>query len=178
MGKMLSDVLIHDYSKVLAIAFTMVDNDADAQDLIQDLAEKILRKDVPATTYQKPLAYFSKIMRNKRRDDLRARARAEVAPPETIDTFTAIESIETIAQYHQVREIFEKELRVLSFEMQEAYMMVYFDGFSLEETAKIVGISSNTLSQRFRRFRLKLSERLKFESITMMVMVTAFFNVG
>ena len=47
------------------------DNDADAQDLIQDLAEKILRNDVPATTYQKPLAYFSKIMRNKRRDDLR-----------------------------------------------------------------------------------------------------------
>lgn len=82
MGKMLSEVLIHDYSKVLAIAFTMVDNDADAQDLIQDLAEKILRNDVPATTYQKPLAYFSKIMRNKRRDDLRARARAEVAPPE------------------------------------------------------------------------------------------------
>ena len=178
MGKMLSEVLIHDYSKVLAIAFTMVDNDADAQDLIQDLAEKILRNDVPATTYQKPLAYFSKIMRNKRRDDLRARARAEVAPPETIDAFTTIENVETTAQYHQVREIFEKELRALSFEMREAYMMVYFDGFSLEETAKIIGISTNTLSQRFRRFRMKLKKRLKLESITMTIMATAFLSIG
>jgi RNA polymerase sigma-70 factor (ECF subfamily) len=178
MGKMLSEVLIHDYSRILAIAFTMVDNDADAQDLIQDLAEKILRNDVPATTYQKPLAYFSKIMRNKRRDDLRAQARTEVAPPETIDTFTTIENVETTAQYHQVREIFQKELLTLSPEMREAYMMVYFDGYSLEETAKIIGISSNTLSQRFRRFRMKFNERLKLESITMMIMATAFLNIG
>jgi len=178
MGKMLSDVLIHDYSRILAIAFTMVDNDADAQDLIQDLAEKILRHDVPASTYEKPLAYFSKIMRNKRRDNLRAQIRAELAPPEQIDTFTTVENVETAAQYHQVREIFQKELLSLSPEMREAYMMVYFDGFPLDETAKIVGISSNTLSQRFRRFRLKLEERLKFESITMMAMVTAFMNIG
>ncbi|MPM78365.1 hypothetical protein SDC9_125376 [bioreactor metagenome] len=75
MGKMLSEVLINEYNRILSIAFMMVDNDADAQDLIQDLAEKILRKDVPASNYEKPLAYFSKIMRNKRRDDLRARAR-------------------------------------------------------------------------------------------------------
>lgn len=178
MGKMLSEVLIHDCSKVLAIAFTMVDNDADAQDLIQDLAEKILRNDVPATTYQKPLAYFSKIMRNKRRDDLRARARAEVAPPETIDTFTTIENVETTAQYHQVREIFGNELRTLSPEIREAFLMVYFDGFSLDEAAKMIGIPSNTLSQRFRRFRLKLNEQLKLESITMMVLETAFLNIG
>ncbi len=178
MGKMLSDVLILEYSKVLAIAFTMVDNDADAQDLIQDLAEKILRNNVPATTYQKPLAYFSKIMRNKRRDDLRAQTRAQLSPPETIDTFMAVENVETTAQYHQVREIFEKELFSLSPEMREAFMMVYFDGFSLDETASMVQISSNTLSQRFRRFRLKLAKRLKFESITMMVMLTAFMNVG
>ena len=171
MGKMLSEVLIHDYSRILSIAFTMVDNDADAQDLIQDLAEKILRNDVPAATYQKPIAYFSKIMRNKRRDDLRARSRADVAPPEIMDTFTTTENVETTAQYHQVRTIFEKELRTLSPEMREAFMMVYFDGF-------MVQISSNTLSQRFRRFRLKLEERLKLESITMMVMITAFLNIG
>ncbi|MPN41390.1 hypothetical protein SDC9_188936 [bioreactor metagenome] len=117
-------------------------------------------------------------MRNKRRDDLRARARAEVAPPETIDAFTATENVETTAQYHQVREIFQKELLSLSPDMREAYMMVYFDGFSLDEAANVIGISSNTLSQRFRRFRLKLSERLKFESITMMMMATAFLNIG
>ncbi len=178
MGKMLSEVLIHDYSRILSIAFTMVDNDADAQDLIQDLAEKILRNDVPAATYQKPIAYFSKIMRNKRRDDLRARSRADVAPPEIMDTFTTTENVETTAQYHQVRTIFEKELRTLSPEMREAFMMVYFDGFSLDEAASMVQISSNTLSQRFRRFRLKLEERLKLESITMMVMITAFLNIG
>jgi len=178
MGKMLSDVLILEYSKVLAIAFTMVDNDADAQDLIQDLAEKILRNNVPAMTYQKPLAYFSKIMRNKRRDDLRAQTRAELTSPETIETFPVIENVETTAQYHQVREVFEKELLTLSPEMREAFMMVYFDGFSLDETARMVKIPSNTLSQRFRRFRLKLAERLKFESITMMIMVTAFLNIG
>ena len=178
MGKMLSDVLIHEYNRILSIAFTMVDNDADAQDLIQDLAEKILRKDGLATTYQKPIAYFSKIMRNKRRDDLCARARTEVVASETLETFTTIENVETTAQYHQVREIFQKELLLLSPEMREAYMMVYFDGFSLEETAKIVGISSNTLSQRFRRFRVKLAEQLKLESITMMTMVTAFLSIG
>lgn len=178
MGKMLSEVLIHEYNRILSIAFMMVDNDADAQDLIQDLAEKILRKDVPASNYEKPRAYFSKIMRNKRRDDLRAQARAELVPPETIDTYTTVENVETTAQYHQVREIFQKELLSLSPEMREAYMMVYFDGFSLDETAKTVGILSNTLSQRFRRFRLKLGERLKFKSITMMAMVTAFLNIG
>jgi RNA polymerase sigma-70 factor (ECF subfamily) len=175
---MLSEVLIRDYSKVLAIAFNMVDNDADARDLTQDLAEKILRKDVPASTYEKPLAYFSKIMRNEWRDNLRAQARAELAPPETIETFTTAENVETAAQYHQVCEIFQKELLSLSTEMREAYMMVYFDGFSLEETAKIMGISSNTLSQRFRRFRMKLKERLKLESITMMIMAPAFLNIG
>lgn len=178
MRKMLSDVLIHDYSKILSIAFTMVDNDADAQDLIQDLAEKIVRSDVPASNYQKPLAYFSKIMRNKRRDDIRMQNRTQPAPPQTIEEQKAVEDVETVTQYHQLQEIFQKELRTLSPEMREAFMMVYFDGFSLEEAAKMMGISSNTLSQRFRRFRLKLGERLKFESITMMMMATAFMNIG
>lgn len=178
MGKMLSEVLICEYNRILSIAFTMVDNDADAQDLIQDLAEKILRNDVLAATYQKPLAYFSKIMRNKRRDDIRARARAEVSAPETFDTFKTIENVETTAQYHHIREIFSKELLVMSPEMREAFMMVYFDGFSLDETANMVGVSSNTLSQRFHRFRIKLRQQLKLESITMMVMVSAFINIG
>lgn len=178
MGRMLSDVLIDDYSKILTIAFTMVDNDADAQDLIQDLAEKIIRNDLPAANYEKPLAYFSKIMRNKRRDGIRAQTRAQLVPPQIIDTHKTVENVETVTQYHQLLEIFQQELLTLSPEMREAFMMVYFDGFPLEEVAKMMGIASNTLSQRFRRFRLKLGKRLRIESITMMIIATAFINIG
>lgn len=178
MSKWLSDILIDEYPRILAIAYTMVDNDADARDLVQDLAEKIVRNDTQASNYEKPLAYFSKIMRNKRRDDLKGQARTQPSPLEEIDTFSTVENVETAAQYHQARDIFQKELLTLSPEMREAFMMVYFDGFSLQEAASFVGIEKNTLSQRFRRFRMKLGRRLNLESITLSVMLAAFLSIG
>ena len=178
MEKMLSDVLLENLDFIKAKAATLVRSIADIEDLTQDLAEKVLKNDVPASKIERPLAYFSKIMRNQRFDDLKAQKHESITPIERIDLYSAIEDVESIAEYNRVRTIVQKEFASLAPEMQEAFLMVYYDGFSLDETAKKIGVESNTLSQRFRRFRQRLTKKLNAESITISMVLMIVMNLG
>ena len=61
-------------------------------------------------------------------------------------------------------------------EMQEAFRMYFFDGYSLEEVADKLGVSKNTLSQRFTRIRTRLTDRALKQSLIMLLLLLYILN--
>lgn len=178
MEKMLSDVLLEKLENVRGIAGTLVWRIDEIDDLVQDLAERVWRNDAPASNYERPLAYFSKIMRNLQFDHRKKEYRAgvKIIPTETFEAYAAVEDVESTAEYNRTKRIIREEFALLSPEMQEAFMMVYYDGFALEDVAKQMGIPSNTLSKRFSRFRQQLKKRLHAETIAISMILMAILN--
>lgn len=178
MERMLMDVMLENLDKLKSRAAVIVNNIDDMEDLIQDLAEKVLQNNTPASMHERPMAYLTKIMRNIWFDKLKARRREIVVSSEILESGAAIEDVESIAGYNLTHEIIRKEFLNLTPEMQEAFLMVYFDGYSVEETARMFGLESNTLSQRFRRFRQNLQKILKIESISVSAIITTILTMG
>ena len=179
MEKMLSDVLLENLKTIQATAGTIVWSLEDVDDLIQDLAERVWKNDAPASNFEHPLAYFSKIMRNLRFDQRKKEYRAgvKITPTETFETYASREDVESTVEYIRTKEIIREEFAALSPEMQEAFLMVYFDGFSLEDVAMQMGISSNTLSKRFSRFRQRLEKQLDMGTIAVSMILMAIMNL-
>jgi len=65
----------------------------------------------------------------------------------------------------------KKELAAYPPDMREAFYLYYFDGYSLDEVAKRLGINKNTLSQRFVRIRGKLARKAAKRSLFLALMV-------
>ncbi len=150
MSKWLSDILIDEYSQNTGRShIPWVDNDAGyARDLVQDLAEKIVRNDTQASNYEKPLGVLLQDHRQQTAGRP-VRAGADAAfPAEEIDTFSTWKgNVERRRRSTiRARDMFQKELLTLSPEMREAFMMVYFDGFRCRKRrSAFVGIEKNTV---------------------------------
>jgi RNA polymerase sigma factor (sigma-70 family) len=65
----------------------------------------------------------------------------------------------------------KQELEHYPPEMREAFYLYFFDGFSLEEVAKKLGIHKNTLSQRFVRIRARLIKKATDQSLFFALLV-------
>lgn len=100
-----------------------------------------------------------------------------IVSTESFETYTSKENVDSKMEYNRTKEIIREEFAALLPEMQEAFLMVYFDGFALENVAKQMGIPSNTLSKRFSRFRQRLEKRLNMEAIAVSVILMAVLNL-
>ena len=173
---MLSDLFVEQYNSLLSVAFQLTKNQDDALDMVQDLAEAIARIDQPLNKFQNPMAYFRTSLRNARINELRKAGREVPAEPELIDNNPAKENVENTFYFNELIVWLKSEMMDYSPEMQEAFRMYFFDGYSLEEVAEKLGISKNTLSQRFTRIRTKLTDRALKQSMIMTLMLLYIFN--
>ena len=173
---MLSDLFIEQYNSLLSVAFQLTKNQDDALDMVQDLAEAIARIDQPLNKFQNPTAYFRTCLRNARVNELRKAGREIPSEPELIDNNPAKENVEKTFEYNELIIWLKKEMMDYSPEMQEAFRMYFFDGYSLEEVADKLGVSKNTLSQRFTRIRTRLTDRAIKQSLIMTLMLLYLFN--
>ena len=176
--QMLSELYVRQYKSLLSIAFQLARNEEDALDLMQDLAEAIARNDRPASQIQNPMAFFRRCLRNNRINMAKKSEREIVSDPDVVELNPGKENVESTFAYKELLDWLKKELAEYSPEMREAFRMFYFDGYSLEEVAQQLGISKNTLSQRFSRIRSRLSKDAVDESLIFTILVVAFIQYG
>ena len=173
---MLSELFVEQYNSLLGVAFQLTKNEDDALDMVQDLAEAIARIDQPLHLFQNPMAYFRTCLRNARINELRKAGREVLAEPELIDNNPAKEDVENTFELNELIIWLKTEMMEYTPEMQEAFRMYFFDGYSLEEVADKLGISKNTLSQRFTRIRSRLTDRALKQSLIMTLLLLYIFN--
>jgi RNA polymerase sigma-70 factor (ECF subfamily) len=173
---MLSELFVEQYNALLGVAFQLTKDEDDALDMVQDLAEAIARIDQPLHLFQNPMAYFRTRLRNARISELRKAGREVPSEPELIDNNPAKEDVEKTIEFNELIVWLKSEMMDYSPEMQEAFRMYFFDGYSLEEVADKLGVSKNTLSQRFTRIRTRLTDRALKQSLIMLLLLLYILN--
>ena len=171
MQQKLSELFVQQYQTLLGVAFQLTRNEDDALDLMQDLAETIARNDRPTSSIEHPMAFFRTCLRNARINALKKAQREVPSEPEVFSQIPADASVEGDVLGSAAMAWLKKELATYPPEMQEAFYLYFFDGYSLDEVAKMLNINKNTLSQRFVRIRTKLVKKAADQSLFFALMV-------
>jgi len=171
MQEKLSEVFVEQYQALLGVAFQLTRNEDDALDLMQDLAETIAKNDRPASSIEHPMAFFRTCLRNARINSLKKSQREVPSEPDVFSQIPGSDSVESDVVGSAAMAWLKKELESYPAEMREAFHLYFFDGYSLDEVARKLNISKNTLSQRFVRIRSKLVKKASDQSLFFALMV-------
>lgn len=171
MQEKLSELFVRQYQALLGAAFQLARNEDDALDLMQDLAETIARHDRPAASVEHPAAFFRTCLRNAWINTHKKAGREVTTEPEAFTQIPAEGSVEQDVVGSAAMEWLKEELSRYPEDMREAFYLYFFDGYSLDEVAKKLNISKNTLSQRFVRIRGKLVKKAADQSLFFALMV-------
>lgn len=152
MLKKPSEQLIEDainkYSDtVFRVAFQYTKNRADAEDIVQEVFLRLLLKN-PSLIGQQLKAWLIRVTINKSKDYLRANKRRHSA------LFSPIEP------QSEHDEVFE-ELEKLSERDRNALYLHYYEGYTAQEIADIIGGNERAVTKRIGRAREKLKHLLE-----------------
>ena len=134
------------------LAYTYLGSRADAEDVVQDVFVKLIRSDITITK-GKEKSYILTMTANKCRDFLKSGNYVFQAPfDDAVEVGSDIEiDEEDTEMYEAVSELPEK-LRV-------AIHLHYYEGYSLNEIAKILDIAPSAVSMRLTRAKEILRNR-------------------
>lgn len=146
------DEVFFEYGNMLyRIAFVMMKNAFDAEDVVQDTLIKYMecRKHFETEEYRK--AWLIRVTINLCKNRLRFyRNHPKI-------------SVEQLSRYYEMREDMElmDNLLLLPEKYREILLLHYIEGYQGREIAKMLTLSENTVRKRLERGRKKLGEMLE-----------------
>ncbi len=144
---------------VCAAALCYVKSMADAEDIAQEVFLKLYTTDTRFESDEHVKAWLIRCAVNLGKSLLRSHWHRNALP---LDAAENIPSPESRGDGGEMLKI----MRKLSRGNRIALYMHYYEGYTLEETAEILGISPNTVSSRLRRGREQLKKLLMTEGST------------
>ena len=143
------------------MAYRLTGNDADAQDLVQDVLLRVRRG---LATYRPGSleAWLSRITTNAFLDDVRRRRRrpTEPLPDEPDRVLAAGDDVETALARTTLPEDVQAALRALPEDYRVAVVLCDVVGLPYEDIAEQVGVPVGTVRSRIHRGRLALRRAL------------------
>lgn len=144
-------------NRLYRAAYGLCGSRADAEDLVQDTYERVLRHP-RFLRNQDDLAYLLRVLRNAWISTRRARRGYTIVPAgETIDDIEA--PTDPIDQMLTGGAVFEA-LRELSEPLREAVVAVDVCGLSYREAARALGVKEGTIMSRLYRGRNQIATRI------------------
>ena len=131
--------------------FLILRNPHDAEDVMQETFIKYMRTDVEFRDEEHKKAWLLKVSQNKCKDMLRFHKVHTYIPYEEIqeyiisDDFVDVEDIEEVI-----------DIAKLSYKYKTVILIHYIEGYSVKETAEILGITETAVKSRLKRAREKL----------------------
>jgi RNA polymerase sigma-70 factor (ECF subfamily) len=144
-------------NRLYRAAYGLCGSRADAEDLVQDTYERVLRQP-RFLRHQDDLAYLLRVLRNAWIRTRRARPGYTIVPAgETIDDIEApTDPIDQMLTGDAVSEA----LRELSEPLREAVVAVDVCGLSYREAARALGVKEGTIMSRLYRGRNQIATRI------------------
>lgn len=141
-------------SKLYRYALMLTGDHETASDLVADLALVIYSGKIPENV-REPIAYFKTCMRHAYCSEVRRDRRFKELSPKL-----AAENEPRDAAYEdkQARALLREMLSDTPPEWIEAFEAFYLDGYSQKEIAAALGVSVNTVAQRFKRMRTHIKK--------------------
>jgi RNA polymerase sigma-70 factor (ECF subfamily) len=152
-------------SKIVNLAYRMVGNRAEAEDLAQEAFLTAFKALPTFRADSKFSTWLYRIAANKCKDWLRARrpgmGQQDVDIEEMLDIQIAEERTpERLLSQQQVAQELEQAIQRLPPLYREAFVLKHVEGLSYEEMEAILGVNSDTLKMRVYKGRLQLSRDL------------------
>lgn len=139
------------------IALLQLGNSADAEDAVQDVFIKYMNETTFFHSPEHEKAWFLRVTINHCHDMLRRKKVRSTEPIENADNVFYRQHFDESS--YGFMEVFEK----LPEKNKTAMLLHYFEGFSVEETARILGISVSGAKMRLSRGRDILKDLMEKE---------------
>src|SRR5262245_36001674 len=146
--------LFHQHSHMLyRTAYGMLGNRSDAEDVLQTVFLRLLRRDLPSDLIANPAGYLYRAAVNASLSIIRSRKRFT---PVTADVFdVAVDDGRSHAVEDTHRRLMEA-IAALNPTDAQVVLMRYLHGRSEAEIAKLLGVSRGAVAMRLFRSRLRL----------------------
>jgi RNA polymerase sigma-70 factor (ECF subfamily) len=135
-------------------AWAMTGAREDAEDLVQETYERVLRRPREIAREEDTLPYLLGVLRNTWIDTVRSRARRPTVPLE-LEVADSIEPLDRLA----AREVFAA-IAALPDDWRDTVAAVDVAGLSYAEAAEALGVPVGTIMSRLSRGRERVAERL------------------
>lgn len=137
---------------LVACACSLLSDYGLAEDIVQSVFLRALRGDL--TLPESPLAYFYRAVKNGAFNALRDRSRESALPAD--ESWLVQKGGDRIASL-----ALQKSLEQLPVDQREIVILHHWSGFTFEEAAEVLGISTHTAASRYRYALEKLREHLQ-----------------
>lgn len=136
------------------IAFVYMKNEADAEDVVQECFIRLMQSKMQFANNEHVKAWLIVVASNLCKDSLKAKRRKNV-PLEVVQY-----QLSDHAEVYQENEMLKLILELPDFLITPVYLY-YYEGYSSNECARILGLNPSTLRGRLRTAREKLKLALE-----------------
>jgi RNA polymerase sigma-70 factor (ECF subfamily) len=152
------------HERVFRVARRITGNAADAEDVLQTVFLRIMRREEPPLREDDAASYLHRAATNASLDLLRRRKAARSEPIEDAERFRGREpDAEAESRGAEIRQKVRAALAELNPRAAEMFVMRYFDGYGNREIARLLNTSWSTVAVTLHRTRAKLQKDLKGE---------------
>ena len=144
------------------LACSILLNRADAEDAVQDMFIKIIGKVPEFNQERQERAWLTRVLVNQCRDSLKRRKLRVYTPLDELLETTGKEPSVPGPEEAEGSGVLQAVL-ALGEKYREPILLYYFEGFSVEETAGMLGIGQSALKMRLARGREMLRKRMEEE---------------
>jgi RNA polymerase sigma factor (sigma-70 family) len=152
------ELLFREHSQLLyRTAYSLLDNPADAEDVLQTIFLRLLRNGLPPGFQKNVKGYLYRAAVNGSLDTIRARKRHEhtgdVQPVEKAETGT-----DSVEERHR---LLAEALAELDPEAAEIVVLKYVHSYKDADIAKVIGTSRGAIAMRLLRSRSRLKKLMR-----------------
>jgi len=157
-----AELLARHYDLIYRVAFRILGNQQDAEDIAQDVCVALPNKLASFQGKSKLTTWLYQITLNQCRDLMRKNANSQKTQTDFIDVHE-MNHIEN-EQRRETLEWAYNAIDYLTAPLRETALLVVAEGLNHAETAEILGIKESTVSWRMMEVKKKLKAREKVEA--------------
>ena len=145
---------------VFRTAYRITGNAADAEDVMQTVFLRLLRRDQAAGALERQESYFRRAAINVALDVVRAGKDSRSVPLEEVPSVD-LSRIRPDADSRELRDCLRRALARLNRREAEIFALRFFEGMSNQEIAKVLGISQIHVAVILHRTRTRLQKEVR-----------------
>lgn len=161
----LTEQLEAHYTTLLKIAYTYVKNTEMAQDIVQDVCENAIRKEEQFRGAASYKTYLIRMTINRSNDYLRSWKYKQFSITSTFAELLHLDTPEKKAMKNDERTTIGLEILKLKQTYREVIVLYYYEDFSVQDIARLLDCSENTIKTRLKRGREQLKGKLERKGV-------------
>jgi RNA polymerase sigma-70 factor (ECF subfamily) len=139
-------------------AYSLLDNPADAEDVLQTVFLRLLRREVPSDLGSNPKGYLYRAAVNASLNVIRSRKRQDLVGDAT-SIETAVEGVDCVA--HDAQRRLAEVFATFDPQTTEILILRYVHGHTDAEIAKLLGVSRGMIAMKVFRSRARIKKLMR-----------------